>query len=149
MTVVAGVDGSPVSELVVTKAVEQAQWRETDLHLVFVSYMPMIYTEAVIDWDQVLEAQRESVWSKLASIIDDSDVEVRQVDLDGYPPDTLVGYANDAKAALLVVGTRGRGELASLVLGSTSHRAIHLARCDVLIVKAPETEDWSSDDISS
>jgi nucleotide-binding universal stress UspA family protein len=87
MTVVAGVDGSPVSELVVTRAVEQAQWRETDLHLVFVSYMPMIYTEAVIDWDQVLEAQRESVWSKLAGIIGDADVEVRQVDLDGYPPD--------------------------------------------------------------
>jgi nucleotide-binding universal stress UspA family protein len=148
MTVVAGVDGSPVSELVVTRAVEQAQWRETDLHLVFVSYMPMIYTEAVIDWDQVLEAQRESVWSKLAGIIDDADVEVRQVDLDGYPPDTLVGYANDAKAALLVVGTRGRGELASLILGSTSHRAIHLAQCDVLVVKAPETEDWSSDDVS-
>jgi nucleotide-binding universal stress UspA family protein len=77
MTVVAGVDGSPVSELVVTRAVEQAQWRETDLHLVFVSYMPMIYTEAVIDWDQVLEAQRESVWSKLAGIIGDTDVEVR------------------------------------------------------------------------
>jgi nucleotide-binding universal stress UspA family protein len=148
MTVVAGVDGSPVSELVVTKAVEQAQWRETDLHLVFVSYMPMIYTEAVIDWDQVLEAQRESVWSKLAGIIVDIQVEVKQVDLDGYPPDVLVGYANDAEAALLVVGTRGRGELASLILGSTSHRAIHLARCDVLIVKAPETEDWSSDDVS-
>ena len=145
MTVVAGVDGSPVSELVVTRAVEQAQWRETDLHLVFVSYMPMIYTEAVIDWDQVLEAQRESVWSKLMSIIDDSDVEVRHVDLDGYPPDTLVDYANDTEADLLVVGTRGRGELASLILGSTSHRAIHLARCDVLVVKAPETEDWSSD----
>jgi nucleotide-binding universal stress UspA family protein len=148
VTVVAGVDGSPVSELVVTRAIEQARWRETDLHLVFVSYMPLIYTETVIDWDQVLEAQRESVWKKLTDIIRDAEVEVRQVDLDGYPPDALVGYANDAEAALLVVGTRGRGELASLILGSTSHRAVHLARCDVLIVKAPETEDWSSDDVS-
>lgn len=145
MTVVAGIDGSPVSDLVVTKAIEQARWKETDVHLVFVSYLPFVYTEAVIDWDQVLEAQRESVWRKLMSIIDDADVEVRLVDLDGYPPDTLVDYANDTEADLLVVGTRGRGELASLVLGSTSHRAIHLARCDVLVVKAPETEDWSSD----
>lgn len=148
MTVVAGVDGSPVSELVVTRAIEQARWRETDLHLVLVSYMPMIYTEAVIDWDQILEAQRESVWSNLAGIISDAEVEVRQVDLDGYPPDVLVGYANEAEAALLVVGTRGRGELASLILGSTSHRAIHLARCDVLIVKAPDSEDWSPEEVS-
>ena len=28
------------------------------------------------------------------------------------------------------------GELAALILGSTSHRAIHLAECDVLVVKA-------------
>jgi nucleotide-binding universal stress UspA family protein len=148
MTVVAGIDGSSVSDLVVKKAIEQARWRGTDAHLVFVSYLPLVYTEAAIDWDQVLEAQRESVWSKLAGIIGDADVEVRQVDLEGYPPDALVDYANDTEADLLIVGTRGRGELASLVLGSTSHRAIHLAQCDVLVVKAPETEYWSADDVS-
>jgi nucleotide-binding universal stress UspA family protein len=38
-------------------------------------------------------------------------------------------------ASVLVMGTRGRGEFASLILGSTSHRAIQLATCDVLIVK--------------
>jgi nucleotide-binding universal stress UspA family protein len=62
-------------------------------------------------------------------------VAIERVDLEGYPPDTLVAYADEVGASLLVVGTRGRGELASLILGSTSHRAIHLSRCDVLVVK--------------
>jgi len=88
-----------------------------------------------INWDVVAEAQRASVWSGLEQVIDESDVAIERVDLDGYPPDTLVEYANDVDAALLVVGTRGRGDLASLILGSTSHRAIQLAECDVLVVK--------------
>lgn len=141
MTVVAGIDDAPVSELVVKRGIEQARWMDTDLRVVFVSYMPMVYTEAAVNWDEVLRIQRESVWSGVNEAIDEADVEVERVDLDGYPPDTLVGYATDVDASLLVVGTRGRGDLASLILGSTSHRAIHLAECDVLIVKSPKTED--------
>ena len=140
MTVVAGIDDSPVSELVVKRGIEQARWMGTDLRVVFVSYLPMVYTEAAVNWDEVLRIQRESVWSGVNEAIDGADVEVERVDLEGYPPDTLVGYANDVDASLLVMGTRGRGDLASLILGSTSHRGIHLSECDVLIVKSPKTE---------
>ncbi|HSM45966.1 MAG TPA: universal stress protein, partial [Acidimicrobiia bacterium] len=81
--------------------------------------------------------QRAAVWSALQQTIERAEVEVSRVDLEGYPPDTLVDYASDVDASLLVVGTRGRGELASLILGSTSHRAIQLSACDVLVVKEP------------
>lgn len=139
MIVVAGVDGSPVSEQVVSRATEEARWRDAELHLVHVVYMPIVYTEVPVDWSEVAEAQRKAVWETLDDVT--SGMSFQKVDVDGYPPDVLVGYANDVGAALLVVGTRGRGELASLVLGSTSHRAIHLARCDVLVVKAENGED--------
>ncbi|HEX6301336.1 MAG TPA: universal stress protein [Acidimicrobiia bacterium] len=140
MPVVAGIDDSPVSRLVVDRGLEQARWRGTDLHIVHVTYMPIVYTEAAINWDEVARAQRESVWAGVTDAIDASDLRIERVDLEGYPPDTLVRYASDVAASLLVVGTRGRGDLASLILGSTSHRAIHLAECDVLVVKAPKVE---------
>jgi len=76
------------------------------------------------------------VWAAAAGELDVDDLEVERVDLEGYPPDVLVDYASQVDAELLVLGTRGRGEIASLILGSTSHRAIHLATCDVLVVKA-------------
>jgi nucleotide-binding universal stress UspA family protein len=141
MTVIAGVDDSPVSTDVVAKAIEQARWRDTDLHVVHVMHIPLVYTEVAIDWAEVAEVQRRAVWDGLEQVISSANVSLERVDLEGYPPDTLVDYANEHGADLMVVGTRGRGDLASLILGSTSHRAIHLADCDVLVVKAqPEDE---------
>lgn len=140
MPVVAGVDDSPVSQLVVARALEQARSGGADLHVVHIFHMPMVYTEAAINWSEVADAQRAAVWASLESSLADPGVSVERVDLDGYPPDALVTYAADVDASLLVVGTRGRGGLASLVLGSTSQRVIHLAECDVLVVKAPETD---------
>lgn len=140
MPVVAGVDDSPVSKRVVARALEQARSQNTDLHVVHVFHMPMVYTEAAINWNEVAEAQREAVWGSLEGSLADPGVRVERVDLEGYPPDALVTYASDIHASMLVVGTRGRGGLASLVLGSTSQRAIHLAECDVLVVKASDTD---------
>jgi nucleotide-binding universal stress UspA family protein len=139
MPVVVGVDSSPHSVTVLQKAILEARRRSTDLHVVHVFNPPVVYLEVPIDLARVADAERAAVWGGLGSLIADSGVEVTRVDLDGYPPDTLVAYATDVDAAVLVVGTRGRGELASLILGSTSARAIHLAKCDVLVVK-PSSE---------
>lgn len=115
---------------------EQARWRNTELHVVHIFHLPMVYTEAAINWNEVAEAQRSAVWAAVAEDFEVEDIKIEKIDLEGYPPDMLVDYASQVDAELLVVGTRGRGEIASLILGSTSHRAIHLASCDVLVVKA-------------
>jgi nucleotide-binding universal stress UspA family protein len=46
----------------------------------------------------------------------------------------LLGSAQDAKAKLIVVGSRGRGGVKSLVLGSTSQALAHHSRLPLLIV---------------
>lgn len=141
--VVVGVDESPIATAVLQRADEQARMRQVDLHVVHVTYVPVVYAEVPIDWTELAEEHRAAVWETLEPLLDSLESPVVRVDLEGYPPDTLVDYAHEHDAALIVVGTRGRGDLASLILGSTSHRAIHLATCDVLVVKA--TQDLNRD----
>jgi nucleotide-binding universal stress UspA family protein len=143
MVVVAGVDSSDHAVKVLGRAIDEARRREAELHVVHVFNPPMIYMEVPIDMGEIAEGERRAVWSQLEPTLSRAGVPVTKVDLDGYPPDVLVAYATDAGASVLVVGTRGRGEFASLILGSTSHRAIQLATCDVLVVKPDHTEPAS------
>jgi nucleotide-binding universal stress UspA family protein len=135
MVVVTGVDSSDHAVKVLGRAIDEARRREAELHVVHVFNPPMIYMEVPIDMGEIAEGERRAVWSQLESPLSRAEVPVTRVDLDGYPPDVLVAYATDVDASVLVVGTRGRGDFASLILGSTSHRAIQLATCDVLVVK--------------
>ncbi len=101
--------------------------------------MPIVYSEVPIDLTGIAESERVAVWDQLESALSAVDVPIKRIDLEGYPPDLLPDYAHKVRADLVVVGTRGRGNFASLVLGSTSHRAIQVAGCDVLVV-IPRTE---------
>jgi len=61
----------------------------------------------------------------------------------GVVRNTIFGYAareivEDAKAhdvGVIIMGSRGRGDLAGLLLGSTAHKVIHLADRPVLVVR--------------
>jgi nucleotide-binding universal stress UspA family protein len=143
MEIVVGVDGSPVAVPVLQAAVAEARLRRAKLHVVHVVYIPATWVDGmtfmpgnIIDSAyEAAEAIKKSVWERVTAALEGTDVEWIQVDLSGYPPDEMVDYAERIKADLIVVGSRGYGDLKSLLLGSTSHRVSHLSPCDVLIVK--------------
>jgi nucleotide-binding universal stress UspA family protein len=143
MEIVVGVDGSPVALSVLQAAVAEAKLRNAKLHVVHVVYVPATWVDGmtfmpgnIIDSAfEAAEAVKESVWGRVSVALEGTDVEWVRVDLNGYPPDEVVDYAKSIDADLIVVGSRGFGDLKSLLLGSTSHRVSHLSACDVLIVK--------------
>jgi len=53
----------------------------------------------------------------------------------GYAAREIVDDAIEHGAGVIVMGSRGRGDLAGLLLGSTAHKVIHLADRPVLIVR--------------
>lgn len=68
-----------------------------------------------------------------------SDVPVEAVVVDGHPAKVLAGAS--ATAQLVVVGTRGHGGFAGLLLGSVGLQLLHHADCPVLIARASEASD--------
>lgn len=56
--------------------------------------------------------------------------------LHGDPGDEICELAEDEKADMIILGTRGRGRLSSALLGSVSAKVIREAKCPVLVVKA-------------
>lgn len=53
----------------------------------------------------------------------------------GYAARSIVDDAIERDVDVIVMGSRGRGDLAGLVLGSTAHKVIHLTDRPVLIVR--------------
>ena len=53
----------------------------------------------------------------------------------GYAARDIVDDAQEHDVSVIVMGSRGRGDLAGLVLGSTAHKVIHLADRPVLVVR--------------
>jgi nucleotide-binding universal stress UspA family protein len=61
------------------------------------------------------------------------EVAVQERLLQGPPDEVVAGETSGA--ALAVVGSRGRGPLAGLLLGSTSQALIHTSKCPVAVVR--------------
>jgi nucleotide-binding universal stress UspA family protein len=57
------------------------------------------------------------------------------ITLFGYAARNIVDDAKEHDVDVIVMGSRGRGDLAGLILGSTAHKVIHLADRPVLIVR--------------
>ena len=64
------------------------------------------------------------------------DVEIERQVVQGRAAEVLVGFATPGD--LLVVGSRGHGGFAGLLLGSVSQQCVHHAACPVVVVHPPK-----------
>ena len=55
--------------------------------------------------------------------------------VEGDPATRIIDEARDEGANLLVLGSRGLGQLGGLLMGSVSHKVAQLAPCSCLTVK--------------
>lgn len=67
------------------------------------------------------------------SITGVNEIELRVVDED--PAKAILQSAEEERADLIVVGSRGVGDLKSLLLGSVSHKVVEQANCPCVVVK--------------
>lgn len=142
-TVVVGVDGSTTSDRAVLWAAEQARLEARDLTLVHalgtVGAASLLWVDqAGVDSALAMGALRRDAEDLLATVAHRAtavapDLRVRGVVADLDPRDALRELAPEA--ALLVVGSRGRGPVRSLLLGSVAHAISRDPACPVVILR--------------
>jgi len=135
--VVVGVDGSPASEAVLAVAFEAAAARRVPLVAVHTWWDVLMDPSfaPLVDWDAIEGEAHRTLAARLAGWAEKyPEVEVRRVVERDRPAPALLEQA--AGAQLVVVGSRGRGGLAGMLLGSVSHSLLHHSPCPVLVVRA-------------
>jgi nucleotide-binding universal stress UspA family protein len=136
--VVVGMDGSAAGERAAGFAFEEASLRGVPLRAIRVwsrpaSGGPGVVGPPVYDPEIVAEEETRQLEASVASWRGKfPGVEVVPEVVRGRPAKVLADAS--ARSALLVVGTRGRGGFAGLLLGSVSHAVLHHARCPVALV---------------
>jgi nucleotide-binding universal stress UspA family protein len=138
--VVVGIDGSSVSESAIDFAFKAAAMRGAGLLAVHAWAQP----DPLVDEAYAVLSESATRQTEARLAVSESlagwrgtypDVEVTEVIADGHPVDALLAEANEVEAALLVVGSRGRGGFTGLLLGSVSRGVLHHASCPVAVVR--------------
>lgn len=133
LSVVVGIDGSPCSRVALRWAEDYAARIGGSLTLVTAWHWPMSYgVPLTYEGFDPEEDARKVVEAAKADVDLPSD-RVKTIIGKGPAGDVLVDASD--KAAVLVVGTRGHGGVASALLGSTSSYCVHHARCPVVVVR--------------
>lgn len=135
-TIVVGVDDSEGSHAALRWAIEEAGIRDATVRAVYAWQYPYVgelagIAAAAISYEQ-LEDDAKQVLDRVLADVDAGDVPIDRSVGHGGAANVLLDAAKDA--TLLVVGSRGRGGFAGLLLGSVSQQVVHHATCPVVVV---------------
>jgi nucleotide-binding universal stress UspA family protein len=134
-------DGSPHAERALAEAIDLARQAHGSLTVAAVVPAPTAWAlgggfALATDYDTIQreleKAYREMLDAEHAKVPDD--VPSRSVLLDGRPAAAIVDEVKSHGHDLVVIGSRGRGELKSLMLGSVSQEVLHASPVPVLVV---------------
>lgn len=140
MSIVVGIENAPHSEVAMKRAIQLAEALDMELHVVHVKHIPAaLYMSApvpAVDFAEIEDEGAKATWALVEPALAGSSAKVTRETLTGNPADSLVEYAAKVNAEMIIIGSRGMSSFKSLILGSTSHRVLHLAPCDVHIAKS-------------
>ena len=139
--IVVGVDGSKSSRAALSWAYDEATHHDASLTVISTWHppgLPMTPPYGSIPPEgYVSQPQRDALdlLHKLVADLEERNppVDVRTVIEEGNPAETLIERSKEAD--LMVVGSRGHGGFAGMLLGSVSQHLVAHAECPVVVVR--------------
>jgi nucleotide-binding universal stress UspA family protein len=147
MRILLALDGSPSSDAA-CQLVRSLTWPTGSIIQVVAVAEPaaellaplVVSAPTVGSYDQQTSDELELVLDAASAWLEGSNLAVERAVLHGRPATLLVERAAEFRAELVVIGSRGRGPLTSMLLGSVSAEVVDHAPCPVLVVRAPIAE---------
>jgi nucleotide-binding universal stress UspA family protein len=136
-------DGSRHARRALTEAIELAQANHGALTVMTVAPEPTFWAFSGYDTPINVDRLADAITDEHQTMLDDAvegvpaGLPVTKILQRGAPARLIAGEANAGRYDLLVVGSRGRGELRSFLLGSVSHDVLHASHVPVLVVHLP------------
>lgn len=133
--IVVGLDGSSGSVAALRWAVSEARLRGATVEVVIAWAAPPMYGYSALYSTEDFQADARSALQRaLDSVTDElAGVEVVTTVAEGRPAQVLLAAAADAE--MLVVGSRGHGAFAGMLLGSVSQHCVQSATGVVVVVR--------------
>ncbi|MDQ4145274.1 MAG: universal stress protein [Actinomycetota bacterium] len=144
------VDGSPQSKEAATEARELAAKLGSEVLVVHVTEMR--YSGAAV-WSPEPYLELDAFVEDVVDGLRSEGLEARHILVDalnGHTGKAIADLSTEEKADLIVLGRSGHSQLPGLFLGNVATRALHYARCSVLIAGGADVhdrgrpEDWPS-----
>jgi len=135
--VLVGIDGSPASELATAIAFDEASRRGVDLRAVHAWSDVEILDLGGLDWPALQEESEQILAERLAGWQERyPDVAVQRLVVCDRPARELVNQSKSAQ--LVVLGSRGRGGIARVLLGSVSNAVVHSVHTPIIVARAAD-----------
>lgn len=131
MKIVVGFDGSNVAKDALKLAIDRSKLYDATVDVVkVVAQSPTLVYEEIRKIEQSLE-------NEVRNLLGDSGVDFNTLALITHqePGEAIVEYANEHKAAEIVIGVRRRSKVGKLVFGSTAQYIILTADCPVVSIR--------------
>ena len=144
-TIIVGIDGSPGSRAALAWAFAEAGQRKARIVALSVWQFPYIALGpsplggAVVPIDELQASSEAALAEILAEVGIPDGIEVTPVAKEGSASNTLLDLATSEGATLLVIGARGHGGFAGLLLGSVATQCVNHATVPTVVVPLSST----------
>jgi nucleotide-binding universal stress UspA family protein len=134
------IDNSDTAKRALGYAIKLAKESGAALHIVSAHEPPIVYGEVALhvspeEAERTLEKYTQVILKAAAARAKRAGVKYATESLSGDIPHELVKAAKENGCDAIVMGTRGMGAIANLMMGSVATKVIHLSELPVTLVK--------------